>query len=35
MTIALEHVLAKFPDHSVKIIELYDKDEEFRILCED
>ncbi len=35
MTNALEHVLAKFPDHSVKIIDLYDKDEEFRILCDD
>jgi hypothetical protein len=35
MTNALEHVLEKFPDRRVKIIELYDKDEEFRILCDD
>ena len=35
MTNALEYVLAKFPDHSVKIKDLYDKDEEFRMLCED
>ena len=32
---ALEHVLVKFPDHRVKITDLYDKDEEFRILCDD
>lgn len=35
MTIALENVLERFPDHSIKIIDLYDKDEEFRVLCED
>lgn len=35
MTNALEYVLAKFPDHGVKILDLYDKDEEFRILCDD
>jgi hypothetical protein len=35
MTNALEFVLAKFPDKGVKIIDLYDKDEDFRILCND
>ena len=35
MTNSLDYVLAKFPDHSVKIIDLYDKDDEFRILCDD
>lgn len=32
---ALESILSKFPDHRNKIIELYNKDEDFRILCED
>lgn len=32
---ALEFILSKFPDHRNKIIELYNKDEDFRILCED
>ncbi len=35
MTKALEYILAKFPDHGAKIIELFDKDEDFRILCDD
>ena len=35
MTKALEYILTKFPDHCAKIIDLYDKDEEFRILCDD
>ena len=32
---AFEHMLSKFPDHRTRIMELYNKDEEFRILCED
>jgi hypothetical protein len=32
---ALEYMLAKYPDHNAKIIDLYSKDEDFRILCED
>ena len=32
---AYEYLLVKYPDHSAKIIDLYRKDEEFRILCED
>ncbi len=28
-------MLAKFPDHKTKIINLYKNDEDFRILCED
>jgi hypothetical protein len=32
---ALEHILERYPDHSAKIIDLYSKDEDFRILCED
>jgi hypothetical protein len=32
---AFEYLLAKFPDHRTKIIDLYNKDEDFRILCED
>lgn len=31
----LEFILAKFPDHKHKIIELYNKEEDFRLLCED
>ena len=32
---ALDYILTKLPDHSAEIIELYNKDEDFRILCED
>lgn len=32
---AFDHILAKFPDQRTKIIELYNNDEDFRILCED
>lgn len=32
---AFEYILAKFPDQRTKIIDLYNKDEDFRILCED
>ena len=32
---ALDNILKKLPDHGAKIIELYNKDEDFRILCED
>jgi hypothetical protein len=32
---ALEHILERYPDHNAKIIDLYSKDEDFRILCED
>jgi hypothetical protein len=32
---ALDHMLIKYPDHSARIIELYSKDEDFRMLCED
>ena len=32
---ALEFILSRFPDHRTKIIELYNKDEDFRVLCED
>ena len=35
MTKELVYILGKFPDHSDKIIDLYSKDEDFRILCED
>ena len=35
MTKELVYILGKFPDHSDKIIDLYNKDEDFRILCED
>ena len=31
----LVYILGKFPEHSEKIIDLYNKDEDFRILCED
>ena len=31
----LEYILLKFPDHRYKIIDLYHKDEDFRLLCED
>jgi len=32
---ALEHILIKYPEQSALIIDLYRKDEDFRILCED
>jgi len=32
---ALKHILLKYPEQSVLIIDLYRKDEDFRILCED
>lgn len=32
---ALQYMLSNYPDHSADIIALYDKDEDFRILCED
>ena len=32
---SLEYILSKYPDHGPKIIEIYNKDEDFRILCED
>ena len=35
MTKELVYILGKFPDHGDKIIDLYNKDEDFRILCED
>ena len=35
MTKELVYILGKFPEHSDKIIGLYNKDEDFRILCED
>ena len=28
-------MLAKYPDHGTKLIDLYNKDDDFRILCED
>jgi len=32
---ALEHILVKYPEYGALIIDLYRKDEDFRILCED
>jgi len=32
---ALDYILKKLPHESAKIIELYNKDDDFRILCED
>jgi hypothetical protein len=32
---ALDYIVRKFPDHSSKIIGLYNRDDDFRILCED
>jgi len=32
---SLDFILSKFPDHRKKIIELYNADDDFRILCED
>jgi hypothetical protein len=31
----LELILSKFPDHRHRIIDLYNKDEDFRLLCQD
>ncbi len=31
----LDYILKKLPAHSAEIIELYNKDVDFRILCED
>lgn len=28
-------MVTKYPDHGAKLTDLYDKDEDFRILCED
>ena len=30
-----EHILSKFPEHQGRLTELYNRDEDFRILCED
>lgn len=35
MSLPLNNLLNKFPDHRQKIIELYNRDEDFRTLCED
>ena len=35
MTKVLEYIVAKFPDQSSKIIDLFSRNEDFRILCED
>jgi hypothetical protein len=35
MTKALEYILSKFPDNAIKITDLYNQDEDFRILSED
>ena len=35
MTKVLEYILGKFPDHSAKIIDLFNNDEDFRTLCDD
>ena len=35
MSRSLEYMLGKFPDHRGRIINLYNKDEDFRTLCED
>lgn len=35
MTKELVYILGKFPEHSDKIIDLYNRDEDFRTLCED
>lgn len=32
---ALDYILGKWPDLNTKIMELYNKDADFRILCED
>jgi hypothetical protein len=35
MNKALEYILTKFPDHREEIINLYERDEDFRILSDD
>ncbi|HUM48184.1 MAG TPA: hypothetical protein PLD84_14735 [Chitinophagales bacterium] len=35
MNKSLEYVLEKFPEHRFRIIDLYNVDEDFRMLCED
>jgi len=35
MVKALEYILTRFPGHGAKIMDLYGKDDDFRILCED
>ena len=35
MVKSLEYIIEKFPDHRASIIHLYNKDEDFRMLCED
>ena len=35
MTKELVYILGKFPERSDKIIDLYNRDEDFRTLCED
>jgi len=32
---SLEYIVEKFPDHRATIINLYNKDEDFRTLCDD
>lgn len=32
---AFEYILTRFPEYRAKIIDLYNKDEDFRILCDD
>ena len=32
---ALEYILSRYPDHRAKIVEIFNNDEDFRILCED
>jgi hypothetical protein len=32
---SLDYIIEKFPDHRASIIHLYNKDEDFRTLCED
>jgi len=34
-TKSLEYILAEYPDQRVKIMHLYQNNEDFRILCED
>jgi hypothetical protein len=32
---ALDYILSRYPDHKAKIIEFFNSDEDFRILCQD
>jgi hypothetical protein len=32
---ALEYILSRYPDHRAKIVEIFNRDEDFRILCQD